>query len=97
GAGSDREAVITGFGALTPVGNGAPASWRALLEGRSGIAEITAFDHTRLQVHIAAEVKDFDAGFLATKVRRRTARFAQMTVAAAREAVADAGLTLGED
>ncbi|HET7388796.1 MAG TPA: beta-ketoacyl-ACP synthase II [Nocardioidaceae bacterium] len=95
--GARPEVVITGFGALTPVGNDVPSTWRALLDGRSGIAPIAAFDSARLQVHVAAEVKGFDPGFLDTRIRRRTARFSQLALAAAREAVADAGLKLADD
>lgn len=87
--------VITGIGAITPVGNDRESTWAALLAGRSGVAPITAFDASALPTQIAAEVKDFDpATVLEGKRLRRTARFSQLAVAAAREAVADADLTV---
>ena len=87
--------VITGIGAITPVGNDRESTWSALLAGRSGVAPITAFDASALPTQIAAEVKDFDpATILEGKRLRRTARFAQLAVAAAREAVADADFTV---
>ena len=87
------EVVITGIGAVTPVGLGREATWQALLEGRSGVGPITAFDASELPVRIAAQVRDFDPeAVLQGKRLRRSARFTQMAVAASREAVADAGL-----
>ncbi len=92
-----NDVVITGLGAITPVGNDRESTWRALLDGTSGVAAITAFDHDDLQVHIAAEVKDFDPSkHLDTKRVRRSARFTQLAVAAAQEAVADAGFEIGD-
>ncbi len=92
-----NDVVITGFGAVTPVGNDRESTWQALLQGESGVAPIAAFDHSDLQVHIAAEVKGFDpSNHLDTKRIRRTARFSQLAVAAAQEAVADAGVTIGD-
>ena len=92
------DVVITGLGALTPVGGDRESTWRALLAGTSGVAPITAFDHSALQVHIAAEVTDFDPSrHLDTKRVRRTARASQLAVAAAQEAVADAGLTIADE
>ncbi|SDS39597.1 beta-ketoacyl-[acyl-carrier-protein] synthase family protein [Microlunatus soli] len=91
------EVVITGFGAVTPVGNDRESSWRALLAGTSGVAPITAFDSSGLRVHIAAEVKGFDpSSVLAGKRLRRSARFTQLAVAAAREAAIDSGLLPAE-
>ncbi|MFD6154145.1 MULTISPECIES: beta-ketoacyl-ACP synthase II [unclassified Streptomyces] len=93
---SNRQVVVTGFGALTPVGNDRESTWQALLAGRSGIAPITAFDATGLPTTIAGEVKGFDPSALLDRKReRRSARFSQLAVAAAREAVADASLTVG--
>jgi 3-oxoacyl-[acyl-carrier-protein] synthase II len=87
------EVVITGFGAVTPVGNDRETTWQALLAGRSGVAPITAFDTSDLKVRIAAEVKGFDpSSVLVGKRLRRSARFTQLAVAAAREAAVDAGL-----
>jgi len=97
-AGSARGVVVTGFGAVTPVGVGRERTWQSLLAGRSGIAEIGAFDAGDAPVRIAAEVTDFDpASVLSGKRLRRAARFTQFAVAAAREAVADAALTIGDD
>jgi 3-oxoacyl-[acyl-carrier-protein] synthase II len=90
--------VITGIGAVTPVGNDRESTWAALLAGRSGAGPITAFDAGALPTRIAAEVKGFDPGtVLEGKRLRRSARFTQFAVAAAREAVADAGLTVDPD
>lgn len=90
------EPVITGIGAVTPLGLDVPSTWRALLAGQSGVGEITHFDASALPTRIAAEVKGFDAeALLGTKRARRSARFSQLAVAAAREAFADAGLEPG--
>ncbi|MEU6443434.1 beta-ketoacyl-ACP synthase II [Streptomyces sp. NPDC047046] len=93
---SNRQVVVTGFGALTPVGNDRESTWQALLAGKSGIAPITAFDAAGLPTTIAGEVKGFDPSALLDRKReRRSARFSQLAIAAAREAVADASLTVG--
>ena len=85
--------VITGMGAVTPLGNSWPDTWAGLLEGRSGIDKITAFDAADLPTRIAGEVKNFDAAaLLPVKRLRRSSRASHLAVAAAREAVADAGL-----
>ena len=90
------EPVITGIGAVTPLGLDVPSTWRALLAGQSGVGEITHFDASALPTRIAAEVKGFDAeALLGTKRARRSARFSQLAVAAAREAFADAGFEPG--
>jgi 3-oxoacyl-[acyl-carrier-protein] synthase II len=90
--------VITGIGAVTPLGLDRESTWAALLAGRSGVGPITAFDSSRLPTRIAAEVKGFDpATVLEGKRLRRSARFTQLAVAAAREAVADAGLAATDD
>ena len=87
--------VITGFGAITPVGTDRESTWRALLAGRSGITRISTFDPTGLPVQIAGAVRDFDpAAHLPPKRVARTARFSQFAVAAAREAVVDADLKI---
>jgi 3-oxoacyl-[acyl-carrier-protein] synthase II len=88
--------VITGIGAVTPLGNDVPTSWRRLVAGESGVGPITLFDASELPTRIAAEVKGFDAEeLLGVKRSRRSARFSQFAVAAAREAFADAGLKPG--
>ncbi len=89
------QVVVTGLGAITPVGNDRETTWQALVKGVSGIDTITAFDPGGLPTRIAGEVKGFDpAALLDTKRVRRSARFSQLAIAAAREAVADAGLSL---
>jgi 3-oxoacyl-[acyl-carrier-protein] synthase II len=92
------QVVVTGLGAVTPVGNDRESTWQALVKGVSGVDTITAFDPSGLPTQIAAEVKGFDpATLLDTKRLRRSARFSQLAIAAAREAVADAGLVLDDD
>lgn len=89
------QVVITGLGAVTPVGNDVPSMWQALLEGRSGVGPITAFDATPLETRFAAEVKGFDPGvWVSRKDARRMDRFTQFAVAAAAQAIADAGLQI---
>ncbi len=84
--------VVTGIGAVTPLGLTAPETWQGLVEGRSGVSRIESFDASDLPVQIAGEVRGFDAEtLLGPKRTRRSARFSQLAVAAAREAVADAG------
>ena len=88
-----RRAVITGVGAVTPIGNTAADYWRNLCAGVSGGAPITAFDATGFDVTIAAEVKGFDPTIaMDRKMARRMSRFIHFAMAAAQEAVADAGL-----
>jgi 3-oxoacyl-[acyl-carrier-protein] synthase II len=88
-----RRAVITGMGAVTPIGNDAKTFWRNLLAGVSGGGPITSFDASAFDVRIAAEVKDFDpAVAMDRKMARRMSRFIHFGMAAATEAVEDAGL-----
>jgi 3-oxoacyl-[acyl-carrier-protein] synthase II len=89
-----RERVaITGLGAVTPLGNDVPTVWEGLLDGRSGVDRLQGFETSGLTVRIAAQVKDFDARErLGRRKVRRNDRFALFALAAAREAVADAGL-----
>ena len=88
-----RRVVVTGLGVVTPIGNDVPTMWAALLAGRSGVARITAFDPSAFESQIAAEVKGFDpAQYLSPKEIKRTERFVQFAIAAARQAVKDAGL-----
>jgi 3-oxoacyl-[acyl-carrier-protein] synthase II len=90
---SGRRAVVTGVGALSPVGIGADASWDALLSGRSGIADITLFDATDYPIRVAGEVKGFDATqYMDGKDARRHDRNTHFAVAATGEALRDAGL-----
>jgi 3-oxoacyl-[acyl-carrier-protein] synthase II len=88
-----RRVVVTGLGAVTPVGNTAPDTWRAAVAGESGIDWIRAFDADGLPVRVAAEVKDFDpAGLASPKEVRRLDRNVLLSLQAAKEAVADADL-----
>ncbi|HEX6655140.1 MAG TPA: beta-ketoacyl-ACP synthase II [Candidatus Limnocylindria bacterium] len=92
-----RRAVVTGLGVVSPVGIGADASWEALIAGRSGIADITAFDTSDYPIHIAGEVKGFDATqYMDGKDARRHDRNTHLAVAAAGEALRDAGLLNGD-
>jgi 3-oxoacyl-[acyl-carrier-protein] synthase II len=88
-----RRVVVTGLGAITPIGNDVPSSWRAALAGESGVDFIRAFDPSGFPVRIAAEVKDFDAaGIASPKEVRKLERNVLLALGAAREAVADAEL-----
>ena len=90
-----NQVVVTGIGALTPVGNDAETTWSNLLAGKSGISPITAFDPDGLPTQIAGEVRGFDPSLVMNSKRlRRSARFTHLAVAAAREAVADSALNL---
>ena len=90
--------VITGLGAITPLGLTVEEFWSNLCAGVSGVGPITQFDTTGFAVRIAAEVKGFDPEkFMDRKEARRMARFSQMAVAAASEAIANAGLKLEEE
>jgi 3-oxoacyl-[acyl-carrier-protein] synthase II len=88
-----RRVVVTGLGAVTPLGNSYPAFWEALVTGRSGAGPITRFDSRKLPTQIAAEVKDFDPdALIGRKDARRMDRYTQFALVAAREAMADANL-----
>lgn len=94
----ENRVVVTGVGAVTPVGNDAKTFWESLLAGKSGVGLITAFDTTEYPAKIAAEVKDFNPeDYIDRKDVKRTDRFVQFAVAAAKMAVADAGLTINEE
>jgi len=89
-----KRVVVTGVGAVTPVGLDAPSTWAAMLEGQSGVGKVTLFDASEYPVQIDGEVKGFDAtGRIEPKELRRMDRYAQLGVVAAQEAFADAGLT----
>ena len=93
-----RRVVVTGLGAVTPIGNTVSEFWQGIREGRVGIGEITRFDTESFKVKLAAEVKDFDAAErMDPKAAKRMERFSQYAVAAAREAFADADLHLEEE
>jgi len=88
--------VITGMGAITPLGNSVPAFWEQLVAGRSGVRLATRYDIADFPYVIAAEVRDFEPrDYMDAKAARRMARFAQFAVAAAGEALRDSGLDLG--
>jgi 3-oxoacyl-[acyl-carrier-protein] synthase II len=88
-----RRVVITGLGAVTPLGNDVETSWANLTAGKSGAANIEQWDASAYPVHFACELKDFDPSqWIERKQARRMDRFAQMIVAAARQAEADSGL-----
>ena len=88
-----RRVVVTGLGAVTPIGADAPATWRAAVAGESGIDFIQSFDASEFPVRIAAEVKDFDPSQVASaKDARRLDRNVLLSLGAAKEAVADAQL-----
>jgi 3-oxoacyl-[acyl-carrier-protein] synthase II len=93
-----RRVVITGLGALTPLGNDVRSSWEGLIAGGSGAGPITQFDASDFPVTFACEVKDFDpAEWIDRKQARRMDRFAQLIVAAARQAEQDAGLDIASE
>ncbi len=93
-----RRVVITGLGMVSPLGNDVQSSWSRLLAGESGAAQITAFDHTDYNVHFACELKEFDPTvWIDRKAARRMDRFAQMILAAARQAEADSGVDVAEE
>ncbi len=93
-----RRVVITGIGAVTPLGNDAETSWQRLLAGESGAGPITQFDATDYHVHFACEVKDFEpSNWIERKQARRMDRFAQLILAAARQAEADSGVDVKAD
>src|SRR3954447_4842572 len=95
-----RRVVITGLGGVSPLGNSAEESWRNLLAGESGAAEIGAFDHSSpaYNVHFACELKDFDpTQWIDRKAARRMDRFAQMILASARQAETDSGIDIAKE
>ncbi|HEY8655236.1 MAG TPA: beta-ketoacyl-ACP synthase II [Candidatus Limnocylindria bacterium] len=93
-----RRVVISGIGAVTPIGADVEATWDAMLHGRGGIGRITRFDPAPYESQIAGEVKDFDpTKYMDRKDARRTDRFAQLAVAAASQAMTDASLDVAAD
>lgn len=90
-----RRAVVTGMGAITPIGNDVSTFWSNLTAGVSGVARIASYDASAEEVQIAAEVKGFDPrDWIDFKAARRMSRFAQLAVAAARQAIDDSGLAI---
>ena len=95
---SSRRVVITGLGAVTPIGNSVSAYWSGLTEASNGVAPITLFDASRHACRFAAEVKDFDPiGVLDPKEAKRWDRFCQFGVVAAKEALAASGLEINDN
>ncbi len=93
-----RRVVITGMGAITPIGNNVNDFWDSIKSGRHGFARISKFDPTGFKATIAAEVKDFDAKqYMDAKSARRMEEFCQYAVAAAGEAIADSGLDMSKE
>ncbi len=89
--------VVTGMGAVTPLGCSVPETWPRLLAGESGVGPITLFDATDFDTRIAAEVKDFTLTEVDRKAARRMDRFVQFAVKATAEAVADSGIRFEEE
>jgi 3-oxoacyl-[acyl-carrier-protein] synthase II len=90
--------VVTGAGAVTPVGNNKNDFWKSLLEGRSGVDKITTFDPHQFDAHIAAEVKAYDPKqSIPAKESKRMERFAQFAVTAAKEAIEDSKLDMSKE
>ncbi len=88
-----KRVVVTGLGALTPIGNNVEAYWQALLAGKSGAARITRFDPEKFKTQFACELKDFNVtDFIDRREARRMDRFSQYAMVTADEAVKDAGL-----
>jgi 3-oxoacyl-[acyl-carrier-protein] synthase II len=93
-----RRVVVTGLGAVSPLGLDVESSWSSLLAGESGAAEITHFDHSDYKVHFACEVKDLDpTEWMDRKDSRRVDRFTHLIVAAARQAEADSGIEISKE
>ena len=93
-----KRVVITGLGAITPIGNTAESFWQALVAGTSGIGRITRFDAADYDAKIAGEVKGFDpTAFIDKKEARRMDRFTQFAIAASRMALSDSGLDLEKE
>lgn len=93
-----RRVVITGIGALTPIGNTAEETWKNALDGVNGIDKITRFDNSEFNIHVAGELKDFDIeDYLDKKEARRMDRFTQYAIVASDEAVKDSGLVIDEN
>jgi 3-oxoacyl-[acyl-carrier-protein] synthase II len=93
-----KRVVVTGIGMVSPLGNDAETTWRALVAGESGARPITLFDDSDYPVHFACELKDFDpTRWIDRKAARRMDRFVQLVLAAARQAEADSGVDVAAD
>ena len=94
----NRRVVVTGMGAITPIGNSVEEFWSGIKEGKTGFGPITYFDTADYRCKLAAEVKDFDpAQYMDKKSARRMEQFCQFAVAAAGQAIADAGLIMEQE
>ncbi|WP_413175610.1 beta-ketoacyl-ACP synthase II [Anabaena azotica] len=92
-----KRVVVTGVGAITPIGNTSSEYWEGLLSGRNGINQITAFDASKHDCRIAGEVKNFDPHkYMERKEAKRTDRFAQFAIATAKQAISDAQLIIND-
>lgn len=90
-----KRVVITGLGALTPIGNDAPSTWQAMIDGKSGAAPITAFDCSKFKTQFACEVKGWDpATLMDVKELRKLDRYHQLSLGSTKEALSDAGIDL---
>ena len=95
---SKRRVVVTGLGAITPVGVGVEASWQGMLNGDSGIGSVTQFDASQFPCNFAGEVKEFDpAGYMPEKEARKMDRFMQFGLCAGIEAMRDSGLEVTDE
>ena len=93
-----RRVVVTGLGAVTPIGCSIDELWKSLLEGKSGVRRLTCFDPTNFTTKIAAEIKNFDPSpYLSPKEIKRMDRFVQFAVCSAKMAVADSGMHLDKE
>ncbi|MFN3481274.1 MAG: beta-ketoacyl synthase N-terminal-like domain-containing protein, partial [Thermodesulfovibrionales bacterium] len=93
-----RRVVVTGLGLITPLGIGVDSSWKAFLEGKSGIGRITRFDASDLPVHIAGEVKDFDPSlYIEQKEIKKMDRFIHFALAASTMAIEDSGIRITDE
>ena len=98
GSYNGRRVVVTGLGAVSPLGLDVESTWSALLAGESGAGPITRFDHTDYKVHFACEVKGLDpAEWMDKKDARRVDRFTHLIVAAARQAETDSGIEIAKE
>ncbi len=96
--GKSRRVVVTGMGAITPIGNSVEEFWNGIKEGKTGFGPITYFDTADYRCKLAAEVKDFDpTQYMDKKAARRMEQFCQFAVAAAGQAIADAGLNMEQE
>lgn len=93
-----NKVVVTGLGLVTPVGNDVSSSWKALVEGRSGIGPLTTFDASAFDSRIAGEVKNFDPLlYISKKETKRMEKFAQYAVASSAQAIKDSALDLEKE